>query len=65
MMSHTLLLNVSFPANLREFLLAIFEVVNFEFVDVSAVTAYLMNFTVIEKIGIFFTQADIISNNFV
>ena len=64
-MSHTLLLNVRFPGNLQEFLIQIFEVVNFEFFDVKLLTEYLFTFSVVESVAEKFSSAKIETKEFI
>jgi len=63
--SHTLLLNVDFPANLQQFLLEIFTVVNFEFLNVEGLTEWLMSFSTVEDAANLFTEAGIATNSFI
>lgn len=64
-MSHTLLLNVRFPGNLKEILFQIFEVVNFEFFDTKLLTEYLFTFSVVEKAAEKFSSAKIETKDFI
>lgn len=46
-------------------MLGIFEVVNFEFLNIEEITAWLMTFSAVEKSAEFFKQAEIKNSYFI
>ena len=64
-MSHTLLLNVTIPANLQMFMLSMFEISNFELSKVDRLTEWLFSFSVVKSTAHNFEQANIYSQDFI